>query len=62
MTLIHTAELAGANPFDYLCELQRHNGQLKENPEQWMPWNYRETLRRITAGEKAQVLERSPAR
>ena len=24
MSLIHTCELAGANPFDYLTELQRH--------------------------------------
>jgi transposase len=60
MTLIHTAELAGANPFDYLCELQRHDGQLKKNPKQWMPWNYRETLRRITAEGDGQAAERSP--
>lgn len=60
MTLIHTAELAGANPFDYLCELQRHDEQLKENPKQWMPWNYRETLKRMTAGENGQAAERSP--
>jgi len=47
MSLIHTAELSGANTFDYLCELQRHAGQLRENPGQWMPWNYRATLKRI---------------
>ena len=60
MTLIHTAELAGANAFDYLCELQRHAGLLKENPKQWMPWNYRETLQRMTAGGNGQAPERSP--
>jgi hypothetical protein len=60
MTLIHTAELVGANPFDYLCELQRHAEQLKENPKQWMPWNYRETLKRMTAGGNGQAAERSP--
>ena len=60
MTLIHTAELAGANAFDYLCELQRHAGQLQENPRQWMPWNYRETLRRIAAEVNGQTRERSP--
>ena len=59
MTLIHTAELVGANPFDYLCELQRHAEQLKENPKQWMPWNYRETLKRMTAGVHRQAAERS---
>ncbi len=49
MSLIHTAELAEANAFDYLCQLQRHAGRLKADPTQWMPWNYRETLQRIAA-------------
>jgi transposase len=44
MSLIHTAELCGANPFDYLTQLQRHTNELKESPAQWMPWNYRDTL------------------
>lgn len=44
MSLIHTCELNGANPFDYLTELQRHAAELKQNPPAWMPWNYRETL------------------
>ena len=46
MSLIHTAELCDANPFDYLTELQRHADELKEHPSQWMPWNYREALSR----------------
>ena len=46
MSLIHTCELNGANPFDYLNELQRHAEELKQNPPEWMPWNYRETLAR----------------
>ena|SRR2546425_1507926 len=49
MSLIHSAELCGANPFDYLTELQRHADELKENPSQWMPWNYRSTLQRAVA-------------
>lgn len=44
MTLIHTAELCGANSFDYLTELQRHAQELANRPGEWMPWNYRETL------------------
>ena len=32
MTLIHTAELARANAFDYLCQLQRHAAQLEGGP------------------------------
>jgi predicted nucleotidyltransferase len=46
MSLIHTAELCGANPFDYLTELQRHADEVKGNPSRWMPWNYCTTLQR----------------
>ncbi len=49
MSLIHTCELNGANPFDYLTELQRHAGELKHKPSEWMPWNYRDTLARLAA-------------
>jgi transposase len=44
MSLIHTCELGGVNPFDYLTELERHAGELSANPQNWMPWSYRETL------------------
>jgi transposase len=44
MSLIHTCELCGANPFDYLTELERHAAELSSAPENWMPWNYRQTL------------------
>jgi transposase len=47
MSLIHTCELNGINPFDYLTELQRHAEELKRSPSEWMPWNYRETLARL---------------
>ena len=30
MSLIHTCELNGVNPFDYLTELQRHAEELKK--------------------------------
>jgi hypothetical protein len=53
MSLIHTCELNGANPFDYLTELQRHAAELKAHPAEWMPWNYRETLQRLTASTAA---------
>jgi len=39
MSLIHTCELNGANPFDYLTELQRHSEELRRSPSEWMPWN-----------------------
>ena len=44
MTLIHTCELEGINAFDYLVALQRHSNKTLANPENWMPWNYTETL------------------
>lgn len=46
MSLIHTCQLCGANSFDYLIELQRHARELAARPEEWMPWNYRDTLAR----------------
>jgi hypothetical protein len=49
MSLIHTCELNGANPFHYLTELLRHAEALKQKPTEWMPWNYRDTLMRLTA-------------
>jgi hypothetical protein len=49
MSLIHTCELNGANPFDYPIELQKHSAELAKNPEAWMPWNYRETLKQAEA-------------
>ena len=47
MSLIHTCELNGINAFDYLIELQRHAEELRQNPSEWMPWNYRATLDRL---------------
>ena len=47
MSLIHSCELAGSNPFDYLTELQKHATELGANPSSWMPWNYSETLARM---------------
>lgn len=49
MSLIHTAELNKANPFDYLVKLQKNHALAKENPEEWMPWNYQKTLADLPA-------------
>lgn len=46
MSLIYTCERCGADPFDYLVELQKHAAELAENPGAWMPWNYRQTIER----------------
>ena len=49
MSLIHSAELNGANPFDYIVALLRNHAFVEENPEEWMPWNYQATLAGISA-------------
>jgi len=49
MSLIHTAELCDANPFDYLVALQRHADAVERDPAPWMPWNFTEALERLAA-------------
>lgn len=44
MSLIHTAELCGANAFEYLTALERHAPDVAASPQDWMPWSYRQTL------------------
>ncbi len=44
MSLIHTCELSGINPFDYLVALMRHPEPLRQAPADWMPWTYQQTL------------------
>jgi hypothetical protein len=44
MSLIHSAELNGARPFDYLVALLRHHEQVQDAPADWMPWNYAAAL------------------
>jgi len=51
MSLIHTCELNGVNPFDYLIELQKHVEELAKKPAAWMPWNYQETLQQMGASQ-----------
>jgi hypothetical protein len=50
MTLVHTAELNGVSPFDYLVALQRHHEDVARSPGDWMPWNYQERLARLAQG------------
>ena len=41
MSIIHTAELHGANPWDYLTVIQRNATAVRFNPSAWLPWNYK---------------------
>lgn len=40
MSLIHTCELNGINPFAYLTRLVREGERIAEDPGRWLPWNY----------------------
>jgi transposase len=40
MSLIHTCQLNGGNPFHYLTQLQKHAPDVAAVPTDWMPWNY----------------------
>jgi transposase len=61
MTLIHTVELHGDNPFDYLTALQRHEKAVAERPAEWLPWNYRDTLARMGVNETIRPISCQPA-
>ena len=49
MSMIYTCELNSTNPFDYLNQLQRHADEVAAQPNQWLPWNYVETINGETA-------------
>ncbi|MDX2051799.1 MAG: IS66 family transposase [Polyangiaceae bacterium] len=42
-SIIHTAELNGENPWEYLTVIQRNAAAVRLNPSQWLPWNYKQT-------------------
>ena len=44
MTLIHSAELNGVEPFEYLIELLKHPGEVERDQGKWMPWTYQPAL------------------
>lgn len=50
MSLIHTAELNGVAPFEYLVALLRNATRVAANPADWMPWNYQATVARPGTG------------
>jgi hypothetical protein len=49
MSLIHTAELNGIAPFEYLVALQRHHEDVALDPSEWLPWTYEATLTELRA-------------
>lgn len=59
MSLIYTCELNGINPFEYLNLAQEHAAELAACPSDWMPWTYRETLRKIRPPGQSEVMPRA---
>jgi transposase len=53
MSLIHTCYLSGADPFDYLTELQHNYERVRAAPGDWLPWNYRQQLAATAPGSDA---------
>lgn len=49
MALIHTAELVGANPLDYLTAVLTHSDAAHRDPGKWMPWNYTTAVSELCA-------------
>ena len=46
MSIIHTCFYAGANPFEYITELQKNLSKAIKDPASWLPWNYSLQLNR----------------
>ncbi|MGH8310402.1 MAG: IS66 family transposase, partial [Steroidobacteraceae bacterium] len=53
MSLIHTAELCGADPFDYLVAVLRHADAVRDAPAEWVPWSYVEARARLAVEQAA---------
>jgi transposase len=45
LSLIHTCQLSGENPFEYLTRVVRNAPEVARAPDQWLPWNYRANLK-----------------
>jgi hypothetical protein len=44
MFMIHTAELCGANSFDYLGALMANPKEVAEHPTEWLPGNHERSI------------------
>jgi transposase len=53
MSLLHTAELAGENAFDYLTALFENEAAVAADPAAWLPWTCRTTLAALAVDKAA---------
>ena len=49
MSVIHTATQSGVSVFAYLNALQENEEAVNRSAEQWLPWNYQETLKQLNS-------------
>jgi len=49
MSLIYTCELNEVNAYEYLVALQKHHERVIEAPQNWMPWNFKETMQNLSS-------------
>lgn len=52
-SMIATAWRAGINVYQYLTDLQRYKALTQAHPEQWTPYQYKETLKALNAEKVA---------
>lgn len=53
MSVFQTCLYAQANVFDYLTTLQNHAQAVNDAPQNWLPWNYQQTLTATKAAANA---------
>ena len=47
MSILATTAACGANPMDYITQLQIHESEVRECPQLWLPWNYRDRMAQL---------------
>jgi len=53
LSVIETCQLNKINPYHYLTAAQTYKDEIKEDPSQWLPWNYETTLSNLGLGPPA---------
>lgn len=52
-SIIYTCDLNEQNPHHYLTVLQEYPAEINKHPEDWLPWNYKATLKQLHPGNVA---------
>jgi transposase len=47
MSMTETCILNHANPWDYLVGVQKYQGDVRQRPNDWMPWNFQGRLKEL---------------